>query len=779
MKLLKTITIVALLMLATVSASAGAFKRTGTGFKASAGDCNVQVSCYGPNIIRVEKYPLGTDCPEVKSFAVTKVPGDCRVKVMKRRGNIVLKTNQLVVTLDLKSSVVKVTDRAGKELSNEKPGGFRLEPVPDVQADRFKVSQTFVLDEDEHIYGLGQHQQGHFDMRGTHVHLENVNMEVAIPIIHSSKGYALFWDNTAVTEFDDSPEGMKLESVVGRKSDYYVIYGGSADGVVAGIRDLTGQVPMMPLWSFGFNQSKERYGSQEEIVGVVERFRELGVPLDGIIQDWQYWSTDFNYWNAVEWGNPGYPDPEAMLERIHSLNAHCTISVWPSFGPKTNIYKDLEAAGVLMPHSTFPQGYGVRNYDPFKEGSSEIYWSYMKKYLFDAGIDGWWLDATEPERQPPILDEDLDYETPFGTFRDLRNAYPIATVGGVYDAQRASDNAKRVFILTRSAAAGQQRYGSQVWSGDVVARWDVLAAQIPAAINYSLCGLPYWNLDIGGFFVPGELYPEGNANPGYRRLYLRWMQFGAFTGMMRSHGTSTPREIFNFGEPGSFDFDAQAKFINLRYRLLPYIYSASYQVSSASASLMRPLFAEFPDDGNVYSIPDEYFFGKSILVAPVSTDDNFRTVYLPEGNWFDFWNGGVLQGGREFTYDCALDSMPLFVPAGSIVPVGPAVEYASQKPWDSLQIRIYPGADAEYELYEDAGDGYGYLDGESSVIRFVWDDKAGKLTVEAREGGFPGMLAERDFNVVLVREGAGTGLDNEACDVKVHYDGSAVTAAIK
>lgn len=765
--------------LGMASCSPKTYERTENGFTVETPSCNVCVDCYGESAIRVQKYPLSSECPQVASFAVTEPPRACKFSLRQcGDGIITMKTGKLTLELDTRTSVVSIFDEAGKRLISEKEDSFSLTTVEGLKQERFRVSQSFTLDENEHIYGLGQHQQGNFDHRGCHVHLENVNMEVAIPIVHSSKGYALFWDNTSVTDFNDSDEGMSFTSQVGLKSDYYVIYGGNADGVVKGIRALTGQVPMLPRWSFGFNQSRERYGSQEQIVGIVKRFRELGVPLDGIIQDWQYWSEDHHHWNALRFGNPGYPAPKSMMDEIHALNAHCVISVWPSFGPGTDIYKDLDAEGLLMRHSTFPQGFGVKNYDPFNPRAREIYWEYMKKYLFDVGVDGWWLDATEPEHHP-VEAEDYEFMTPCGSFRDLRNVYPIASVGGVYDAQCSDNDTKRVFILTRSAAAGQQRYGTQVWSGDVTARWDVLAAQIPAALNFSLCGMPYWNSDIGGFFVPGELFPGGNANKDYRRLYLRWMQLGVFSGMMRSHGTHTPREIFNFGDPGTFDFDTQLKFIKLRYRLLPYIYSASHDVSEKAESLMRPLFAEYPSDESSYGIKDEFLFGKSILVAPIVTPDDFRQVYLPEGEWIDFWGGARISGGVSFRCFSSLETMPLFVRQGSIIPIGPSVNWSGEKPGAPLQIRIYTGEDASYELYEDAGDGYGYLKGESSLIRFEWDDSNATLRISERNGSYPGMPEERDFNVVLVNGIKGLGLDNESVDLSIHYNGTEVKANIQ
>lgn len=378
-----------------------------------------------------------------------------------------------------------------------------------------------------------------------------------------------------------------------------------------------------------------------------------------------------------------------------------------SFGPETGIYAELKSQNKLMVHETFPQNNGVKVYDTYDPVARDIYWKYMNKNMFSIGMDGWWLDATEPEHGP-IKEGDLDFQTYLGSFRKVRNAFPIVSVGGVYDHQRQETSDKRVFILTRSAFAGQQRYAAQAWSGDVVSDWGVLRNQIPAALNISLTGIPYWNSDIGGFFSANK-FPEGVKDPAFHELYVRWMQFATFTGMMRSHGTNTPREIFMFGERGYWAFDAQEKMINLRYRLLPYIYSTSWKITSEGGSLMRALFSDFPEDKKVLDLGDEYLFGKSILVAPVTSETRSRSLYLPAGTqWIDFWTGEVQDGGREITRETPVDIIPLYVKAGAIIPVGPAVQFATEKPWDDLQLRIYPGANGEFTLYEDEDDNYNY-----------------------------------------------------------------------
>lgn len=743
--------------------------RTSHGVKVETKAACVELECFSSSIIRVKKYPLG-QAPEKQSLSVTMQPEKVKYKIQEANNQVILTTSELTVLLDIVQNRVRFATKDGKELLAEKPSSTGFTSFNDAGYSTYRICQTFLLDSDEAIYGLGQHQQGKMNQRNQTLFLQQANTEICIPLVHSIKGYALFWDNYSPTTFTDNPQGMTFDSEVGDLCDYYFVYGGGADKVVAGLRELTGQAPMFPLWTFGFWQSRERYVSQDELVSVVAKYRDLKVPLDGIIQDWRYWGEDHKDWNAVEFRNPKFPDPKKMMEEVHHLNAHAIISVWPSFGPATGIYADLKALNKLMIHETFPQDNGVKVYDTYDPIARDIYWKYMNKNMFSIGMDGWWLDATEPEHSP-AKEGDLDFQTYLGSFRKVRNAFPLVSVGGVYDHQRQETSDKRVFILTRSAFAGQQRYAAQVWSGDVVSDWDVLRNQIPAALNISLTGIPYWNSDIGGFFSDRK-FPEGVKDPAFHELYVRWMQFAAFTGMMRSHGTNTPREIFMFGERGYWAFDAQEKMINLRYRLLPYIYSTSWEVTSNGGSLMRALFSDFPEDKKVTDIGDEYMFGKSILVVPVISEVKRRSLYLPEGTqWIDFWTGEKQKGGQEIIREAPIDIIPLYVKAGSIIPAGPSVQFATEKSWDDLQVRIYPGADGEFTLYEDEDDNYNYEKGKYTTVRMTWSDKDRQLTIHPRQGSYDGMLQNRNFRIVVVDNLKGLGLDNESYTVNVEYKG--------
>jgi alpha-D-xyloside xylohydrolase len=423
---------------------------------------------------------------------------------------------------------------------------------------------------------------------------------------------------------------------------------------------------------------------------------------------------------------------------------------------------------------------GVKPYDPFNPQAREIYWNYLNKGIFSLGMDGWWMDSSEPDHLD-FKPSDLDNKTYLGSFRKVRNAFPLVTVGGVYDHQRALSSDKRVFILTRSAFAGQQRYGANTWSGDVTSSWDALRNQISAGLNFSLTGIPYWNSDIGGFFL--SKFRTKLEDAGYRELNARWMQFGAFCPMMRSHGADAPREIYQFGKKGEKVYDAIEKAINLRYSMLPYIYSTSWDVTANQSTMMRALVMDFPSDKKALDINDEYMFGKSILVCPVTTPmyskdskEDFsaigvRELYLPAGtDWIDFWTGVKTTGGQVIKKETPLDIIPLYVKAGSILPIGPQVQYATEKNWDNLEIRIYEGANGEFTLYEDEKDNYNYEKGIYSTISFSWNDSKKTLTINDRKGSFPGMSTERNLNIIRIGEGGNTGSSSK----QVVYNGKKI-----
>jgi len=469
------------------------------------------------------------------------------------------------------------------------------------------------------------------------------------------------------------------------------------------------------------------------------------------------------------------------------------ISIWSSFGPMTKPYKELDKMGALYNFDTWPQSgsekwppnpdypSGVRVYDAYNPSARDIYWKYLNQGLLSTGFDGWWMDSTEPDHFNP-KPEDFNTKTYLGSFRKVRNAYPLMTVGGVSEHQRSVTSDKRVFILTRSVFAGQQRYGANTWSGDIVASWETLRNQISGGLNLSLCGIPYWNCDIGGFFLWN--FKKKLEDADYRELYARWIEFGAFSPMMRSHGEGAPREIYQFGKKGDKVYDAIEKFINLRYSLLPYIYSTSWDVTANQSSMTRALVMDFANDKQALNINDEYLFGKLILVCPVTnsmyskdTKEDFSTIkskelYLPKGaDWYDFWTGEKQSGGQKITKETPLDIIPIYIKAGSILPFGPKVQYATEKKWDNLEIRIYPGANGEFTLYEDENDNYNYEKGAFSTIKFTWNDAKKVLRIDDCKGTFTSMLAQRKFNLVLIAKNKGTGVNTvETFDKVVVYE---------
>jgi alpha-D-xyloside xylohydrolase len=802
----KGIVISSILTLLFFTGKAQTYQKTNYGVQFATDSLNVELSFFTPSIIRVVKSPLGRTFTKA-SLVVIKSPQKSNFSA-KQQGNVLsLKTEKLAVNVDLKSGAVAYYSATGNLLLKEKEAASRFIPFNDAGTNTFSAYQSFILDKDEPIYGLGTQQRGKMSQRNVTLTMVQGNTDDYIPFFQSVKGYGLYWDNYSPTQFVDNSNGTSFKSDVGDDIDYYFMYGGNADGVIANMRDLTGQAPMFPLWSFGFFQSKERYKSQDELIDVVKQYRKLGVPLDGIIQDWQYWGSNY-LWNAMDFLNDEFPRPQKMVNDVHDLHAHLTISIWNSFGPKTKQYRELDSIGALMNFSTWPQSgstiwpprrdypSGVRVYDPYNPVARDIFWKYLK-VMHDLGIDAWWMDSSEPDHLD-FKPSDLDNKTYLGSFRKVRNAFPLMTVGGVYTHQRAVDSNKRVFILTRSAFAGQQRYGANTWSGDVTSSWSALRNQISAGLNFSLNGIPYWNADIGGFFL--TRFRRKLEDPEYRELYARWLEFGAFTPMMRSHGADAPREIYQFGKKGDKVYDAIEKYINIRYRFLPYIYSTSWDVTANQSSMMRALVMDFSKDKNALDINDEYMFGKSLLVSPVTNAmyikpsvngrdtiqvEDFSAIksketYLPAGaDWYDFWTGEKSPGGNKVMKQTPIDIIPLYVKAGSIIPMGPGVQYATEKKWDNLEIRVYPGANGKFVLYEDENDSYNYEKGVYSTITFSWDDAKKTLTISDRSGSFPGMIGDRKFNVVLVtsNKGGGDSLVNQP-DKVISYTGKKLTVKL-
>ena len=753
-------------------------QKTGFGVKAVVNDVDIEIKFYSPDIIRVIKSPKGTAYKK-ESLSVIKVPSDAHLTIDQRDASVAVKSDSLTASLDLQTGKISFADRNGNALLNEKDYGIQFTPVKDAGRSTFDVRQAFMLDKDEVIYGLGQQQNGSMSQRFQKVYLRQDNMKVCIPFFQSIKGYGVFWDNYSPTTFTDNLQETAFDAEAGEGADYYFLNGGSAEGVVAQMRALTGQAPLMPLWVYGFNQSRERYKTQYELVDVVRKYRSLKVPLDGIVQDWQYWGRDSN-WNAMGFDPSTFPAPQQMVDSVHQMNAHLFIVAWPGFGPLTRQYKELESKKMLLHFETWPPNSGTIPYDVYNPDARDIYWKYLSEGIFSLNTDAWWLDSSEPDHVN-LKEKDFDIHTYLGSFRSVRNAFPLQHVGGVYDHQRRETDKKRVSILTRSAFAGQQRYAANTWSGDVVSSWESFRKQIPAALNFSLSGIPYWNADIGGFFAGAYVKGGGAKNPEFQDLYTRWLQFAVFTPMMRSHGTDIPREIYQFGNRGDWAFDVQEKYINLRYRLLPYLYSTAWNVTNGNGSFMRALFMDFADDKEVYNIGSEYMFGNSFLVAPVTEKGAVQqAVYLPKGtSWIDFWTGETIDGGKTVTKVTPMDILPLYVKGGSIIPWGPRVQYAAERKWDDLEIRVYPGADADFILYEDEGNNYNYEKGLYTEIPFHWDDHSRKLTIDARKGNFTGMLNSRKFNVVLVDEKNGPGSEStEKFHRRIVYKGKSVVVSL-
>ena len=753
---------------------------------------DVKIEFMTPNIVHVVKGK------PTKTLVVTAKPQE--IKVVKK--GLATSSSELTVKQDAQGNLTFLTIK-GKVLLREKC------------CEVAEARQTFTLDKDEAIYGLGTIQNGKMNRRGEKKRMEQSNLEDFQNVLQSIKGWGIYWENYSPTLFEDNANGMTFDSEAGEGVDYYFMYGGSADGVIAQMRLLSGDVPMFPLWTYGYWQSKERYKSAQETEGIVDQYRALQVPLDGIIQDWQYWGSNY-LWNAMDFLSEDFANGQQMIKNVHAKHAHFMISIWASFGPQTQQFRELNEKGLLLPIETWPQSgishvwppvmkypSGVKVYDAFSPEARAIYWKYLKT-LYDYGTDAWWMDSTDPDFFNP---KESDYEHPVygGTWRSQRNAFPLETVRGVYESQRKEcTSEKRVFIMTRSSFAGQQHYGSNMWSGDVNSSWDMLRKQLPAGLSFSLTGNPNFNTDIGGFFC-GSYNTKGRGsapkNPQFQELYVRWMQYGLFCPVFRSHGADAPREIWQFGKKGEPVYDAIEKMIRLRYRLIPYLYSTAWQVTSANDSYMRPLFSDFAADKKVWDMTDEFMFGHSILAAPIVNpqyteekiirtdamtgwdrqdvkgqkedgsninwlEKKSTTTYLPKGTlWYDFWTSKRYKGGQSVTVETTLHQVPMFVRAGSILPLGPEMQYVGEKKWDHLELHIYPGADGTFTLYEDEGDGYRYEEGIYTTITFHWNDKARKLTIGQRKGQYPGMLQHRKFTIIWP----------DGSSQVVAYDGNEIT----
>jgi len=886
----------------------------------------IQMQFYAPGIIRVRISP-DTTIPTGASLSVNAVPVHAEATAAREGDAFVISTGEMTVRINRLGGEIRFSDKKGKQfLAARGPGGDSF--VRRTPEGGYHVSQHFTLSPEEGVYGLGQFEDPIVNYRGQDMLIAQANRTAVNPFLVSTAGYGILWDNYSRSRFADGGGTTLFESEVGDDIDYYVVYGPALDRVVAGYRLLTGKAPLAGKWAYGYWQSKERYKSGRELIGIVREYRKRGIPLDNIVQDWSYWGG-MDQFSSMMWDSVNYPEPGRMTDSIHALHAHLMLSIWPALGTATAIFREMNERNLLY---SVPHWNGGKVYDAYDPAAREIYWNYVKKGLFDNGVDAYWMDATEPE----FRCSDDRYITEIsikqagrnflGDFARYLTPYSLMTTRAVYDNHRLATGRKRVFILTRSAFAGQQRYGAATWSGDTFATWDALRVQVASGINFSMSGIPYWTHDIGAFITDIH-FPGGTGDPAYRELYVRWFQFGAFSPIFRAHGTNTPREVWQFGAPGDPAYEALVASDRLRYRLMPYIYSTAWKVTHDDYSFMRGLPMDFPGDRKVYSIANQFMFGASLMVCPVTrpmtdipayrgvditpahfysadgsehgclfqvfrgtsfdsliltrktdasqiswsgclpdgldtaysvrmsgaimtgprtgrhtlyviTDGGIRLwfdhglmidepdnrarrtfstavdlspgvkypfilehrqfrpntallklnwvepedpqekagtteVYLPAGAaWFDFWTGKPTEGGKAVRADAPLDHIPLYVRAGSIVPLGPNIQYATEETGAPTELRIYPGGDADFELYDDEGDTYDYEKGVYAIIPMHWDEARKTLTLGNRLGSYTGGSESRKFTIVIVGENHGAGPESSTPpDRTVEYSG--------
>lgn len=780
---------------------------------------------------------------ELEFVLVNKLPVPA-FKFAETTEKLKLSTNTITVSFDKKTAAIDYCDYYGKVFLNEKAGGRKLIPGSVMGQPCFIAEQSFDSPDDEYLFGLGQFQDGQYNIRNVPRKLIQVNSQIAIPFLYSSRGYGILWHQYGLTQFNpaenvvtlvkkDTAAGVKgdievtttsgtqkvsqrqslyngkfiiekdadyafmldlgdmesrhllvidgiavidqsnlwLPPAVGKivklkagehivqvvckatntakltwkltgnetvfrspnaKSlDYVVFYGKNTDEVISSYRNLSGNVPMLPLWAFGFWQCRERYTSGKHLVQTVEEFRKRKLPVDVIVQDWQYWGK--HGWGVPKFDTTNYPNPDKFIQQLHDLNAHFSISVWENLDKKSDVAKEYLDKNLYIANSPW--------IDMYNPSAQKTHWNVLNKNLFSLGVDSWWMDATEPEN-----DALVGKQTYFGSGDFYRLTYPLFVSKAVYEGQRNTDSTKRVVTLTRSAFLGQQRFGTINWSGDIGCDWDAFKRQIVAGANYSLTGMPFWTTDIGGFFRPGiSQYTDAK----YHDILTRWFQWGAFNTIFRIHGYQTETEPWKYGNTV---MNNMRSMMNLRYRLMPYIYSEAWQITSKGYSMMRPLIMDFKNDKTAIAQAYQFMFGQSFLIAPVTEPAvTAINVYLPkDAGWFNFWNGKYFKGGQTILTPAPQDKIPVYVKSGSIIPMGKIMQFSSEKPADTLEIRIYKGANAEFNLYEDEGDGYNYEMGNYTIIPFKWDEKVNTLTIGDRKGTFASMLTNRKFRIVVI-----------------------------
>ena len=784
----------------------------GIGLAISA-DPVLRISFITPSIVRVQWSNDGT-LQENNTGACVYTNQNVRVEKTEKDDEIIFCSSELTIRYSKTSNGIFFEDKDNKILLNQIPNSLKAEPavqeriiydeksahveetangkvtVKDIisrdtigRSTRYYVS--FYSENEKAIYGLGSHMEDYLNLQGKTLYLIQHNLKAMVPMLCSTNGYGLLFDAGCAMKFNNDGRTTTMQLEGAKTLDYYFIKGKRLDDVVAGYRYLTGNVSLMPRYLFGYTQSKERYVSSDDIINTLKEYRRRHVPIDMIVQDWNYWPQGWGYMKM----NPKYyPSPKALADSVHSLNAKLMVSIWPNpqWCPEA---EDFKSRGMMLEHDV---------YDVFNQEARKHYWSYAKDEFYSQGFDAWWCDSSEPldgdwNRIPThsLKDESKPYGWDDQEYRwqlnkdvlsealgvERSSLYSLYHSMGIYENQRAEpDNTKRVVNLTRSTFAGQQRYGTVVWNGDTHASWKSFRQQIPSGLNYMATGNPYWTVDVGSFFTKNDgrrwfykgEFQEGVNDENYREYYVRMFQWATFLPMLRSHGSDSPREIWRFGEPGTKYYDAILKMINLRYAHIPYLYSLAAKQSKGAYSMARLLAFDFPEDTTILDMKDEYMFG-DFLVCPVTSplkeSKGLRKVYLPKGSlWIDYWTGKQEEGGKWIDYKSDISTLPLFVKAGSIIPTTEVTEYAAAQIGKPVTINIYPGNDCDFTIYEDEGDNYNFEKGAFSTIPLTWNDKKNTLSIGQRQGSFDGMLNTRTF-IVKTPKG----------EKKVEYKGKKVT----
>jgi len=816
LKIHAALTVFAVCCIMTVNsfASAGAVqsytsKTDGVLFTMATGSLKLKVCT--PSIIRVMYSPTSSFSTRASIMVYDSFPNSASWSIDTSSTAVTIKTSKMQAVVTKSTGAIQFLDASGNTLISENSDTGMTATKSTLDTSGYYVKTAFNLTTSEGVYG-----GGHFDndttlnrnRNGHSIEMAVANRDKPIPYLISTKGWGLLWDNYSETYFSflgATNRTLSVTSQVADQIDYYLVFGEQLDSIVAGYRKITGAAPMFPKYAYGFWHSREHYVSERQIDSMGKAFRTNSIPVDIIVQDWQWWAVQDSFnegsWNNMTWDPDSFPTPTKMCDSLHNMNLHLALSVWPTVGEKSSVYSALHINGWLYPVKYY-YGNGYV-YDAFRPAAGDLLWSYMKPLMTStSSVDVWWFDGSEPEcgnSQGEVQDtlkrvlysQGSNY---LGTFYRYLTGFSLVNSGNVYRNQRLDVKSKRVCILTRSVYGGQQRYAAISWSGDCCVSWASFTEhsawkqyrrEIAWALNFCAAGIPYWTTDPGAYSNP---YSTSAAAPIFRQNYTRWFQFVSFLPIFRSHGSApSNREMFFFKTIDGTDstYTGQLKFDMLRYRLLPYIYSLAWKVTSEGYTITRNLAFDFKSDANVYNVSTQFMFGPAFLVNPVTDSVSggksatSRSMYLPSGTtWYNFWTGDTLSGGKTITATASITSIPLYVKAGSIVPMGPNLQYANQKQADTIELRVYQGADGKFTIYEDEGDNYNYESGSYSTIPITYSDASSTLTIGARSGSFTGMLSSRVFNIVFVGSGKGTGVDitsSSNITKSVTYTGSAVS----